>query len=423
MRIRRLVFLALIEILGIGTGLLQAADRQGATLRVFMNDGQSLQGELLTVLDRELVLYDQMGKKELQLSIDRVSYITVVRKSKFTVGLLNGAGIGVAAGIASSASNNDISWEYTPIMAPVFFGIGGGILGCIAGIIAGEDKDYFLQGLSDVEIEKLLGSLRRYARKKDVHIGWLGRFRVSWRPFFHNYPAFTLKGESALPEEATQFDTGLSKNEMKIYHFKTKSHPNRIGRVRIEYGLSDRLSVGLEIVSTGDRSMWGYSYPRVSLNGQPYSAYMHVGGFSEAWAGLLGVSQEVPLLKGVSSPLRGEVGVGLAQTDMSFVPIFGSSWPNDIDKSNFRSITLALQVGASIEFSPSAPLSSGVYISYLYLPASFPGMKASGSLNFYPGNTYYGGGTPSFTQGVDFSIPKSRINMGGLNIGVLIRIR
>jgi hypothetical protein len=417
MRILRLAFWVLLEILGIGTGLLQAADRQGATLRVFMNDGQSLQGELLAVLDRELVLYDWKGKSESKVNIDRVEYITVVRKSKFDVGLLNGAGIGVAAGIASSASNNDISREYTPIIAPTLFGIAGGILGCIGGIMAGGDKNYFLQELSSAEIEQLLGSLRHYARKEDVRIGWLGRFRVSWRPFFHSYPAFALKGASALPEGVTQYDTGLSENEIKIYHSKDRQHPHRIGRMRIEYGLSDRLSVGLEVVSSGDRIMRGYSNPEVSLNGQPYSSTMGVYGFSKAWAGLLGVSQEVPLLKGIPSPLRGEIGVGLAHTDMTLASDFGISY------SYFRSVTPALQIGASIEFSPSAALSSGVFISYLYLPASFPGMKAIGSLNFYPGNTFYVSGAPSFKQSVDFSMPKSRINMGGLNIGVLIRIR
>ncbi len=417
MRIRRLAFWVLFEILGIGTGLLQAADRQGATLRVFMNDGQSLQGELLAVLDRELVLYDWKGKSQSKVNIDRVEYITVVRKSKFDVGLLSGAGIGVAAGIASSASNNDISLEYAPTIAPIFFGISGGILGLIGGIIAGGDKNYFLQGLSSAEIEQLLGSLRRYARKKDVHIGWFGRFRVSWRPFFHSYPAFTLKGKSALPEGATQYDYGLSWNEIKICHPENQTHPHRIGRMRIEYGLSDRISAGLEVVLSGDRYMDGYSYPGLILNGKSYSARMGVYGFSNAWAGLLTVSQEIPLLKGVPSPFRVEIGVGLAHTDMTLVSNFG------ILDSNFRSVTPALQIGGSIEFSPSSPVSSGVFISYLYLPYSFPGIKASCGLNFYPGNFYDISGTPSFNQSVDFSIPKSCINMGGLNIGVLIRIR
>jgi hypothetical protein len=86
-------------------------------------------------------------------------------------------------------------------------------------------------------------------------------------------------------------------------------------------------------------------------------------------------------------------------------------------------VTPAFQLGFAWEFSPRALLSSGIYGSYLYIPAFFPGLQASGNLDFFPDTEASWSDPPAFMRDVVLNIPKSRIDLGGFSLGVFIRIR
>jgi hypothetical protein len=409
------VFGVIAMIFVLGTNLVS-----GAAVKVRMNDGQELKGELLAVLDRNLVLFDRVGEKELRVSIDRVTQISIVRKPGVGTGFLNGMGIGIITGIASSSSNRDTHYDY-PQFPSIVYGTLGGLLGGLSTLIPRPKKEYDIQGMSAAEVREFLVFLRRFTRAADVYKGLIGRFRLSWRPFFHPSSPIKIKWECQVAADSSPLDPQAFNYEFYLQS-RRGSLPNRIGRVRLDYVLRNWLSLGFEYVTMGQRYVGGSPNLELIHDQQSYRADLGFSGTYKVSAVLLGVNIGKPGAYGAPAGFQYEVGIGLSFSSMALRSgCRGTLSPGP--GHSFRWVTPAFQLGFAWEFSPRALLSSGIYGSYLYIPAFFPGLQASGNLDFFPGTEDRWLYPPAFTRDVVINIPKSRINLGGFSLGVFIRIR
>lgn len=82
----------------------------------------------------------------------------------------------------------------------------------------------------------------------------------------------------------------------------------------------------------------------------------------------------------------------------------------------------AFQVGLSVDFYPNDPVSTGMYATFMYAPASFPGLKENISLGFVDAETPYSS-TVEFRRDAVVTVPKANFSMGGFSLGFFIRIR
>jgi hypothetical protein len=163
---KKFISLFLIFSLVMLSGNLLAKERRGAKLIVTKNDGQLIEGELITVKPNSLLLLDTEGK-DVSIDISEIKVIKIVKKSKLLVGaglgLLIGAGIGAIHGLTTndpwynSTSLGNAAWG-------ALLGIPSAIIGGIWGVGAGTDKTIQIEGLPQASIEFILKELRKKAR-------------------------------------------------------------------------------------------------------------------------------------------------------------------------------------------------------------------------------------------------------------------
>ncbi|NIM14618.1 MAG: hypothetical protein GTO45_21595 [Candidatus Aminicenantes bacterium] len=412
------VFGVIVMIFVLGTNLMLGAGRY--VVKVRMNDGKVLKGELLAVLDRNLVLFDRTGDKELRVSIDRVTQISIVRKPRMEKVTLNGMGIGIITVIAASSSNRDTHYDY-PQFSILVFGTLGGLLGGLSALIPRPKKKYSIQGMSAAEVQQFLVFLRRFTQKEDVYNGLMGRFRLSWRPFFHPSSPVKIKGKCQVAADSSPLDPQAFNYEFHM-HSPSYAVPNRIVRVRLDYVLRHWLSFGFEFVTLGERNVRARPDLELIQDQQSYISYLSFTGTYKVSAVLLGVNLGESGAWGGPAGARYEVGIGLASSSMAL----GSHYRGTLslgDRHSFQWLSPAFQLGVAWEFSPRALLSTGIYASYLYIPAFFPGLQASGNLDFIHDTEGRWSDPPAFKRDAVLNIPKSRIDLGGFSLGVFIRIR
>jgi hypothetical protein len=142
-------------------GALQAREKRGAEVIIALKDGHYAAGELIAVKPESLLIYDG---KDISVGLAEIRSVKVVRKSKALLGL----GCGVLAGAVTSVayrSRADDALEAIDMMGMGFVFIGTGLaVGLGAGLIAGKDKEFRLDGASELEIRKAWSYLGRRAR-------------------------------------------------------------------------------------------------------------------------------------------------------------------------------------------------------------------------------------------------------------------
>ncbi|MGA2623429.1 MAG: hypothetical protein ABSF91_06195 [Bacteroidota bacterium] len=173
----------------IGLMMLSATNRllaQGARVEVFLNDGQKITGELLSVRESTLVVSFADGEhfKEgtsqredsfIVLKSNRIQKVFIEGKSyvDFGIGfgLVAGAGIGLVVGLANSSSTTGGGWDPFPdigtgignVLRTAAYTIGGAGAGSIIGYVVGSqasssDKEVAILSLQDMQ------TLKGYAR-------------------------------------------------------------------------------------------------------------------------------------------------------------------------------------------------------------------------------------------------------------------
>jgi len=141
-------------------------EKHGAKTIVTKNDGQQIEGELITVKPKSLLLLDTDGK-DVSVGIADIKVIRVMKKSKGArTGFLIGGGLALIVGIGQIGAEVH---GFIPSFLDglIFFALPGALLGGLIGGAAGIDKTFQIEGMTDSEIQEALDKLRKKARIRD----------------------------------------------------------------------------------------------------------------------------------------------------------------------------------------------------------------------------------------------------------------
>ncbi len=179
---KKFISLFLIFSLVMLSANLYAKERRGAKLIITKKDGQLIEGELITVKPKSLLLLNTEGK-DVSVDIEEIKIIKIVKKSNAGKRALYGLLIGGISGILLVPAFKVLAGEdfildslienieeVTSSFTIAYALIGGAVgllIGGIAGAIAGIDKTIQIEGMTDLEIRKALDKLRKKARIRD----------------------------------------------------------------------------------------------------------------------------------------------------------------------------------------------------------------------------------------------------------------
>jgi len=152
------------------------AKKMGSLLVVEKQDGQVIEGELLSVKENSLLVLTSGSGNGVTIDINGIEKIKIKRKKKFGKGALIGAGVGFLIGmIGGSIDSNHHNESEGPGIGDGFhmggivgvtFAIPGALIGGIGATISGDYKTIQLKGKSPSEIEKIMEKLKKKARFK-----------------------------------------------------------------------------------------------------------------------------------------------------------------------------------------------------------------------------------------------------------------
>lgn len=400
---------------------------KGSTVKVIMKDHIGFKGELLAISGRTLVLYDNMIKKDFRVDIDELKELTILRKSRLGKGMVTGGTLGAITALSILAGDDkDDANDYRSLSVPFFALLSGGV-GALVALFSPGNKSYTIENMPAADIDALLAHLARSTREtlpwnEASGNGWLGRFRVSWRPYFNHYIYMNIPGTVNIPAGPLSSDKELN-GTVNLKSYASRSNGTHLGRIRVDYMLRNNFSLGFEYVSLGKHSMTGRTQTDIyiSRDQKNYSAFLFFAGDNTARAGLIGVNYDIPTSVENSARLRIETGVGLSFIGMNLGNGYYTGWEASFSRS-YNMVNPAFQVGVSVDFYPNDPVSTGMYATYMYAPASFPGFKESGSLGFVDAEYPYSS-TIEFRRDAVVTVPKANFSMGGFSLGFFIRIR
>jgi len=176
-------FLRRSAAIGLGLALLMPAafgkDRAGAHVKLVRKDGTVVEGELLAVKGRDLVLRTYSTSDGVTEGIDGLAEVRIVRKPRVLNGLGNGfligglAGAGLGAMWGSSGHDHADEWLYIgprnagegALAGVVVCGGIGALIGTIGGALGGHDQVHRIQGSSPSYVNGVLNLLARKCRR------------------------------------------------------------------------------------------------------------------------------------------------------------------------------------------------------------------------------------------------------------------
>ncbi|MEN6311911.1 MAG: hypothetical protein ABFD80_10290 [Acidobacteriota bacterium] len=404
---------AIVILLAAGTGIgaLEAASTRGDTVNIRLIDGSHAYGELLRIEGRNLVLYSAVAKTEKRVPIDQVKTIQVYLSRPFEPRFLNGAGLGMALGLLSSSSHMETEQNLGSAAAPVGGALFGGVFGGLLEFIGKKSEMISLTVPPVGDKIAVLDSLKRYAREERAkRRDWLRGFRLSWRPFFHVAWPLTITGKVTLPEPYAETDF-----EMTHLPDRNSNHKTRF---RLDYDIKPWFSLGVEYFSLDHYTMVTYIYPepQVVVEGENYVSSISAHAETDASVTMLGIS-----MLAWPGGLRGEAGIGIARCRLENFGPWG--WSGDAQRTSRLPNRVALQLGASWEFSPDSPVSAGLYFDYLFLKPACPVQTFNGQLDFRPGTEYHPSEPVAFQMDSQVVFPAQKFNLSGFIFGVLIRVK
>jgi len=143
-----------------------AAKKKGAHLVVEKQDGQFIEGELLSVKENSLLVLTSGSETGVTIDINEIEKIKIKRKNKSGKGALLGAGACLLIGSVVGA-NNSVLRDYVGGKLGVIAAVPGALIGGIIGtMIPGSYKTIQVKGKSPSEIKKIMEKLKEKARFK-----------------------------------------------------------------------------------------------------------------------------------------------------------------------------------------------------------------------------------------------------------------
>jgi outer membrane lipoprotein SlyB len=166
---KKLMILGLIYcFIGFSTNL---AAKERAMLRIQKKDGHKIEGELIGIEDRTLMLIDG-SRTYVSCAIDETNMIMITKKSKFLTGAVPGFILGAIGGkIIGGAAETDTKGGFMSpnARAQAEGAVLGAILGTMFGgiissSIGGPQETFLIEGKSQEETKLVLEKLRSKAR-------------------------------------------------------------------------------------------------------------------------------------------------------------------------------------------------------------------------------------------------------------------
>jgi len=140
------------------------AKKKGAHLVVEKQDGQFIEGELLSVRENSLLLMTPGSGTGVTIDINEIEKIKIKRKNKSGKGALIGAGACLLIGAVVGA-NSDFGSETAGGNLGVIAAVPGALIGGIIGaMIPGSYKTIPVKGKSPSKIKKIMEQLKKKAR-------------------------------------------------------------------------------------------------------------------------------------------------------------------------------------------------------------------------------------------------------------------
>ena len=182
---KRIMFIILVGVLLSVPALGMSKERRGAEVKIKIQDGRVVRGELITVKPDSLLILDRYSGSDMSVDLRDVREVFIVKKSKFWtsagLGLLIGGASGVLLGYAlgddpePTHSQGIFSYNFSISLSSdqkalglgIFLGLIGMIAGGFAGADAGTDQPVLLNDSSRLLLELNLEKLRSQARIPD----------------------------------------------------------------------------------------------------------------------------------------------------------------------------------------------------------------------------------------------------------------
>jgi hypothetical protein len=154
--------------------MLSGDERSGHIIVVTLNNGYIARSELLAVTNSAIILGDAELRSGIEIEIDEIDLIKIVRDSKFRRymgrGFLFGAGTGMTMGFLSGNDRSgfiQLSAGQKAMILGATFGVAGAAVGGVSGAIAGIDESKDIAHVSLDQRKRLLEKLKRKARFTD----------------------------------------------------------------------------------------------------------------------------------------------------------------------------------------------------------------------------------------------------------------
>ncbi|HLP60098.1 MAG TPA: hypothetical protein VK186_14760, partial [Candidatus Deferrimicrobium sp.] len=192
---------------------------KGSSIEIITKDDIYFKGELLSISGQTLLLYNNLVEKEFRVDIDDVKELTVHRKSPLGKRTLIGGSLAAIATITGLAGNDrHLENEYRMLGVPIYALLGGG-LGMLSSLAIPKSKTYPIQNMSQAAVNDVLTHLSRSTREnlpqgEAARKGLLGRFRISWRPYFNHNRNMKINGNVQLPADPLN---SYSKLDARVY--------------------------------------------------------------------------------------------------------------------------------------------------------------------------------------------------------------
>lgn len=442
-----------------------AGKKRGAVLLMTTQNGQNIKGELLAVKEAKLILLDMVTSKGIEVEIDTIRHIRIVRRSQILKGIGKSLLIGAGSGFLLGFLDGDDSGGWFSMTAgekALFGAVGFGILslpvGGIWGAISGNDSSIPLETRSPEELQSILTKLNRRARFPKIFPGNMkstlepnskkelrfnkkynttlnriqernsnqiasaknySRFHISYTPtYFHSNDS---NNHSELFNKIGFSDTRPG-GWILFFSYPARDYPRvqnppkiKLKNFNIEFSLSKNIAIGVGYETIGHKETTGYKMimlDQINRWGQQYySDLFLINQYSGNMYYLTGSWKPIPDGFLERSSLELGIGVGISLIDLNY---FASSYSfPESAENNFQAKKLGplFIIFVEYDYYIGNNWSIGLKIDYKHAVTNIKSFQMIGN---YKDLDEYDNLISSI---MPINIPKHKINTGGIGFG------
>ena len=166
-----MAFVLILSFIGLSQRDLLAMERSGAKILVHTKNGQSVEGELIAVKQKSLLLMDWSQHQDYSVEIKEIKYVDIVKKNyAFLTSIFAGTLVATITGVYLyeyiGFDPGQFS-EFFEFYAPI--GVGCILLSGMTGAALSSDNRIKIERRSEEEIDLILEKLRKKARVPDYN--------------------------------------------------------------------------------------------------------------------------------------------------------------------------------------------------------------------------------------------------------------